>query len=77
MENLLDATVAAKHRDRLELNWDGHKLCATAGCNHVGNVVTCTVRPQDVHIAPGGDGSGPGMNRFRGGVEQVRPHGLT
>jgi ABC-type Fe3+/spermidine/putrescine transport system ATPase subunit len=77
MENMLDATVAGKYRDGLELDWDGHKVCVTAGCGHVGNVVTFTVRPQDVHIAPEWDGSGPGMNMFHGRVERVRPCGPT
>ena len=77
MENILDATVAGQHGDRLELDWDGQKVCGRAGCGHVGNVVTFTVRSQDVHIAPDRDGAGSGMNMFRGRVERVRPHGHT
>jgi tungstate transport system ATP-binding protein len=77
MENMLEATVAGKHGDRLELDWDGQKVCVTAGCGHIGHVVTFTVRPQDVHIAPDQDEVEPGMNMFRGRVERVRPHGHT
>jgi ABC-type Fe3+/spermidine/putrescine transport system ATPase subunit len=77
MENMLEATVAGQPRDRLELDWDGQKVCVTAGCGHIGHVVTFTVRPQDVHIAPDRDGSEPGTNMFRGRVERVRPHGHT
>src|SRR5262249_36026633 len=77
MENILDATVAGKYRDRLELDWDGQKVCVSAGCGHVGQVVTFTVRPQDVHIAPDRDESGIGMNLFRGRVERRTPHGST
>src|SRR5262245_45841849 len=51
MENMLDATVVGKYRDRLELDWDGQKVCVSTGCGHVGQVVTLTVRPQDVPIA--------------------------
>jgi tungstate transport system ATP-binding protein len=77
IENMLDATVAGQHGDRLELAWDGQKVCVTAGGGHIGNAVTFTVCPQDVHLAPNGDGTGPGMNRFRGHVERVRRHGHT
>ena len=77
MENMLEATVAGKYRDRLELDWDGQQVCVSAGCGHVGQVVTFTVRPQDVHMAPDRDGAGLGMNMFRGRVERIRPHGHT
>jgi tungstate transport system ATP-binding protein len=77
MENILDATVVEQHGDRLELDWDGQKVCVTAGCGHVRNVVTLTVRPQDVHLAPDGGRSELGMNMFRGRAERVRRHGHT
>jgi tungstate transport system ATP-binding protein len=77
MENILDATVSVQNGTRLELDWDGQKVRVTAGSGHIGNRVTFTVRPQDVHLAPDGDETGPGMNRFRGHVERVRRHGYT
>jgi tungstate transport system ATP-binding protein len=77
MENLLNATITGQHGDRLELDWHGQKVCVTAGCGHVGTIVTFTVCPQDVHLASAWDGVELGMNRFRGRVERVRTHRHT
>jgi hypothetical protein len=77
MENVHAATITGKHGDKLELDWDGQKMYGTAGCGHVGNVVTFTVHPHDVHMASDWDGGDLGINMFRGCVERVRPYGYN